>query len=91
MNVLQNHNKGAVWISQQNLHTEPIKKLGLENAKSTSTPVNVGVKLTKATYVSYLVDQTYQSELGGLLHMATKTRPDVFYAVSKVAPNQLEH
>ena len=63
-----------------------LKKFVFYNGKSISTPVDVGVKLSKAIDTSELVDQSlYQSAVGSLLYLATKTRPDIAYAVNSVA------
>ena len=60
-----------------------LKKLGFYDAKSISTPVNVGVKLSKATDTNELVDQSlYQSTVGSLLYLASKTRPNITCAVN---------
>ena len=51
-----------------------------------STPVNVSEKLDKADENAVLFDVTlYQSAVGSLLYLATKTRPDISFAVSNVA------
>jgi len=54
----------------------------MENAKAFSTPVDPSTKLMKATENCKDVDQ---SAVGSLLHLSTRTRPDIAYAVSIVA------
>ena len=82
VNVIQNRHKGNLWLGQQT-YTE---KFGFDNAKSISSAVDVGTKLTKATDSSELVDPSlYQSAVGSLLYLATKTRPDISFAVGSVA------
>ena len=62
-----------------------LKKFGYD-AKSISTPIDVGVKLNKAIDTSELVDQSlYQLPVESLLYLATKTRPDIAYTVNSVA------
>ena len=80
VSVKVDRNNQEVWIGQPS-HTENIlKKFGMENAKPISTPVDTGTKLTKATNNSELADSTvYQSAVGSLLYLSTKTRPDIAY------------
>ena len=78
--------KKKIWIGQQTYSIEILKKFQMENSKPVSTPTEPGTKLIKASKESQLVDQeTYQSAVGSLLYLSTRTRPDIAYAVSSVA------
>ena len=58
----------------------------MSDAKPVSTPVDTGTKLVKATDDSDEVNQgLYQSAVGSLLYLSSRTRPDIAYAVSNVA------
>ena len=86
VNVIQNHSKGTVWLGQQTYTNNVLGKFGFDNARSVNTPTNPGMKLMKGTDESELVDQSmYQSAVGSLLYLATKTRPDISFAVGTVA------
>ena len=86
VNVVQNHHKETVWLGQQTYTESMLKKFGFDNAKSISSPVDVGTKLTKATDSNELVDSSlYQSAIRSLLYLATKTRPDISCSVSNVS------
>ena len=57
----------------------------MRDAKSVSTPVSVGTKLTKCVDDDEKFDRnTYQSAVGCLLYLSTGTRPDIAVAVSNV-------
>ena len=76
----------SVWIGQPSYTKNIPKKFGMENARPISTPVDTGTKLTKATESSEPVDQSiYQSAVGSLLYLSTKTRPDIAYAINNIA------
>ena len=58
----------------------------MDNAKPAKTPANVNGKISKATPEGETVDQcTYQSAVGSLLYLSTRTRPDITFAVNNVA------
>ena len=58
----------------------------MSEAKSAKTPVSVNSKLLKASEECELVDQVlYQSAVGSLLYLATRTRPDIAFGINSVA------
>ena len=75
-----------IWISQSTYTREILKKFNMENSKPVVTPVEAGTKLVKTTEEDEPFDQeVYQSAVGCLLYLSTKTRPDIAYAVGNVA------
>ena len=88
VNVRVNYKNGTAWIGQPTYTENVLKKFGMDDAKAISTPVDVGTKLVKATEDDdhELADPIlYQSAVGSLLYLSTKTRPDITYAVNCVA------
>ena len=77
---------GKIWIGQPAYTAEVLKRFQMENSKPTATPIDNGAKLTKATEDSKLFNQElYQSAIGSLSYLSTRTRPNIAYAVSNVA------
>ena len=86
MKIIQDETSRDVWISQPEYTDNVIKKYGMQDAKCMSTPVDPSMKLVKAEDGEDTFDQSvYQSAVGSLLYLSTGTRPDVAFAVSKVA------
>ena len=84
--VTQNHKRGTVWIGQPSFTESILQKYGMEEAKSVKTPVSADLKLLKASDESETVDQNqYQSAVGSLLYLTTRSRPDIAFAVNNVA------
>ena len=77
---------GEIWIGQPTDTLDILKKFGMEDSKSVATPVEAGRKLVKVSAVCELVNmEMYQSAVGSLLYLSTKTRPDIAYAVGNDA------
>ena len=84
--VVQKPSSKEVWIGQEAYTKSMLEIFSMESSKPVNTPINPGTKLTKATAESQRVDKVkYQSAVGHLLYLSTKTRPDIAYAVSDVA------
>ena len=63
-----------------------LERCGLSEAKSSTTPANVNVKLVKDDGVSKSVDPIYyQLMVGSLLYAATATKLDIAQAVGAVS------
>ena len=69
------------------MYTENIlQTFGMENAKPISTPVAVNTNLMLKTEDSeYFDKETYQSCVGSLLYLSTRTCPDITSAVNNIA------
>ena len=84
----------CVWMHQWQYITLMLRKFGLVDANTVSTPADCNVKLLKNDHVSKSTDQVnYQSMVGSLLYIAMGTRPDIAHtvgAVSKFCSNPTE-
>ena len=78
--------KGCLRMHQRQCMHKPLKKYRLSEAKPSTTPSDVNVKLIKDDRVSKPDDQiNYKSMVGSLLYAATATRPDISHAVGAVS------
>ena len=63
-------------------------RFGLENARTSSTPLPPGIDLTpgtphiSSTFCSDQEKKTYRELIGSLMYLSVMTRPDITYAVS---------
>lgn len=72
--VIQDHERGTVWIGQPTFTESALQKYGMNEAKPIKT---VNSKLLKASEGCEIVDPSlYQSAVGSLLYLATRTRPN---------------
>ena len=84
--IVQDEEKRCLWLHQEQYIRKLIEKYGMTEAKITSTPADICVKLEKDDGVSKEVDSTmYQSMVGSLIYAACATRPDISHAVGVVS------
>ena len=78
--------QGKIWIGQPAYTRSLLEKFSMQSSKPVTTPMETGSKLVKSNETDKLVDQEmYQSAVGQLLYLSTRTRPDIAYAVGNVA------
>ena len=82
--VVQNDH--GVWIGQPSYIRELLRKFRMEDSNPVETPADVSMKLKKAEENETMADkQMYQSAVGSILYVSTRTRPDISYAVGSCA------
>ena len=71
--VIQDHKRGTVWMSQPTFAESVLQKYHMSEAKSVKTPVSVNSKLLKASGECELVDQvsSWKPTLSGPDHVPT--------------------
>ena len=84
--IVQNLKAGTIWLGQPAYLENMLRQFNMQDAKACKTPVNCSLKLTKESEESTHFDQElYQSAVGKLLYLSTRTRPDIAFAVSTAA------
>ena len=84
--IVQNKDEGKIFMNQQAYAERVLNKFGLSDANSVKSPMDANVKLIAATDDSKLCDpELYQSAIGTLIYLASKTRPDIAFSVYKLA------
>jgi hypothetical protein len=83
MDFIINNNK-ELYINQDKYTQDIINKYNKQDLTPISTPINLGVQLIKSSTNATKEDiKLYQQQIGALLYLALKTRPDITYAVNK--------
>ena len=84
--IQHDEERGSLWMDQRQYIQLLLKRYGLSQAKSATTPADVNVKLVKNDGVNKPVNQVnYQSMVGSLLYASIATRPDIAQAVGAVS------
>lgn len=82
----QNHENGTIFMTQEAYAERVIQKFGLSEANPAKTPIEPYNNFDSENESKTSADpQKYQSAIGSLLYLSTKTRPDLSFAVGKVA------
>ena len=86
LNIVRNYEQHAIAISQPGYIDRLLAKFNMTNARSASTPFEIGTKLKLATANDTLCNiKLYQELTDSLNHLAVFTRPDIVFAVSKLS------
>ena len=77
--------KDGIFISQEGYAKTILKKFNMSDCKPVSTPMEVGIKLSKVEEDPENVNPTMFKSLMGSLRYLTCTRPDILFAVGLVS------
>ena len=79
-----NRDNGGISLRQKGYILDVLKKFGMADSKSVSTPMDIGVKLThpEGAMEKKYAELPYRELVGALMYLATATRPDIAHAVS---------
>nr|GFA65454.1 uncharacterized mitochondrial protein AtMg00810-like [Tanacetum cinerariifolium] len=80
--------KDGIFISQDKYVAEILRKLGLTEGKSSSTPIDIEKPLLKDPDGEDIDVHTYRSMIGSLMYL-TSSRPDIMFVVCAYAHFQV--
>ncbi|XP_040966389.1 uncharacterized mitochondrial protein AtMg00810-like [Gossypium hirsutum] len=79
-----NQTEKGIFLCQSSFTMKILDKFSMKNCKPTSTPMAVGVKLSRQGSGEPICETMYKSLIGSLLYL-TATRPDIMFAVSMLS------
>ncbi len=91
LTIKRNRQQRMLSLSQPDFIEDLVTKLKMESCHPNVIPAEPGLPLSRAMAPqtkeeeSSMKDVPYQNAVGALLYLSTTTRPDIAYAVSKVA------
>nr|GEY22723.1 hypothetical protein [Tanacetum cinerariifolium] len=84
LGLLVKQKKGGIFISQDKYVAKILRKFGLSEGKSASTPIDTEKPLLKDPNGKYVDVHTYMSMIGSLMYL-TSSRPDIMFVVCACA------
>jgi hypothetical protein len=86
INVIRDDEKHLIAINQSTFIDHLLAETGLTNAKSAGSPLEPSLPLLKTKPGDKMANEKYyQHVTGSLNHLATYSRPDIAFAVSKLS------
>ena len=79
------HEDGSATLCQRRYIDDILKRFGMEDCKSVSSPVDISTKMIKVDGQATAIDAPYREAVGALMHLMCATRPDIAFAVGMVA------
>ena len=86
MEIERDQSRRTVWITQSAYTERVLRTFGMQDANPLSTPLSPSTRLEKGSDVDHAAAShlPYRELIGSLQYLATMTRPDIAFAVSKV-------
>ena len=76
--------QGELTLHQSKYTTNLLNRFDKENIKPYNIPIEVGIKLEKSKYKATPSEtKAFQQQVGALLYLAIKTRPDIAVAINQ--------
>lgn len=97
MEITRDRKNKVIKLNQKNYTQNILQRFNKQNLNPVSTPGIIGLKMEKNTEQASPKDiKQYQQEVGSLIYLSTKTRPDIAYNVNTCArfmsnPNKIHY
>lgn len=87
MEIKRDKKLKTINVNQQGYISRMLRRFGMENCKTVSTPMNVSVKLSESKNEQVITEKKfpYREAVGCLNYIAQISRPDISYVVSNLA------
>jgi len=86
MHIIRDRAAGTITLSQRQYATTLVERYGMGDANRTTLPMPVGSRLRReGAALEGANKAAYPEMIGALLYLATSTRPDIAYAVARLA------
>ena len=86
IDISRDRKNKTITLSQKGYLDKILERFNKNGLNPVSTPIEVGIRLEKSTEIaSKERTRQFQAEVGSLLYLSTKTRPDLAYAVGQVS------
>ena len=87
MGITRDRVNKTLHLSQESYINKVLTRFGMAACKDSATPMDLGLHLEASEGYSATVSQVkeYQAIVGSLIYLSTQTRPDIAYAVQKLA------
>jgi hypothetical protein len=79
------HEDGGVTLCQRRYIDDILKRFGMEDSKSVTSPVDISMKMVQVENQVPATKVPYREAVGALMHLMCATRPDIAFAVGMVA------
>lgn len=85
MEISQDLERGTITLSQSKYIGEVLRRFGMSDCKTSPIPMEPKLKLTCASATTHQSSYPYREVIGSLMYLMTSTRPDISFAVGKLA------
>jgi hypothetical protein len=88
MEITQSQDRAEIRVTQQGYVKKMLSRIGMNEAKTVTSPTDPNAKLTESTESDLQEKMTripYREAVGALNYLSVTSRPDITYAVAQVA------
>ncbi|KID82365.1 polyprotein [Metarhizium guizhouense ARSEF 977] len=96
IHILRDRNRKTIWLTQDAYIDKIANKFAVDLSKKPATPMGLEELLKSSAQATKQSIDRYQQKVGSMLFAAISTRPDIAFAVARLArhnqnPNEVHH